>query len=219
MTAPVRRESEETDRLLALSDGVIAIVITLLVLDITVPAVPSGASTDVLPALVLEQWQEFLGFVLSFLVIGLYWVLHRRLFIHIERHEKGVVLLNLLFLLVVAFVPFATALFTEYPNRFGVSFLSGVLALNGLTLAFLWMYASRRSLVEEGLSSRTVAIQAARFLASPMVFLLSIVLAQFDAGIALLSWGLLVPINGVLQSRLVESIEETPTSERPATGP
>ena len=116
-------ESEETDRLVALSDGVIAIAIaiTLLVLEITIPEVPSGNATAALPRLILEQWPDFLAYVLSFLVIGLYWSLHRRTFIYISQHDRGLVWLNLVFLL-VAFIPYGTSLFSRYPSRFGMIF-------------------------------------------------------------------------------------------------
>jgi len=207
MSLPFRRESEETDRLLALSDGVIAIAITLLVLEITVPELPPGAPSPVVQERVLEQWDEYFGYVLSFLVIGLYWTLHRRVFVHIERHDRGVLWLNLLFLLFVAFVPYGTSVFSTYPDRFGVSFIAAVLALTGVSLALLWIYASRRQLLAEGLTSRVVGIQAARFLASPLVFTASIVVATFDPTWAMFTWLLLVPINGALNSRLVESLE------------
>ncbi len=72
MAFSFRQESNETDRLLALSDGVIAIAITLLVLEITVPEIPVGGPLSVLPDLILDQWHEFFGFVLSFLVIASY---------------------------------------------------------------------------------------------------------------------------------------------------
>ena len=207
MALPFRRESEETDRLLALSDGVIAIAITLLVLEISVPELPPGTTSDAIQAVVFDQWNEFVGYTLSFLVIGLYWTLHRRVFVHIEEHNRGVLWLNLLFLLFVAFVPYGTSVFSTYPNRFGISFLAAVLALTGLSLALLWMYASKNRLIEEGLTSRVVTIQATRFLVSPFVFLLSIVVATVDPGWAVLTWLLLVPINAALNSRLVESIE------------
>lgn len=208
MEHPFRRDTDETDRLIALSDGVIAIAITLLVLEITVPSVPPGSSLSVLPALVLEQWHEFVGYVLSFLVIGLYWVLHRKVFIHIEQHDRGLLWLNLLFLLMVAFVPYGTSLFTAYPNQFGISVYAGVLALTGFSLALLWNYASRQDLLEEGLTSRIVLVQEARFFASPLVFILSIAVAAVDPTLAVLTWVLLVPINAVLQSRLADSLEQ-----------
>jgi uncharacterized membrane protein len=213
MPLPFSRESDETDRMLALSDGVIAIAITLLVLEITVPEIPVGSPISVLPSLILEQWHEFFGFVLSFLVIGSYWVNHRRIFIHIERHDKGIAWLNLLFLLMVAFIPFASSVFATYPDQFGTMFLSGTLALTGFTLALLWSYASRKELVEEGLTSRIVKIQAARFLASPIVFVLAIIVTAFDPVFGVLTWLLLIPINAVFQSRLAESLGTVRESE------
>jgi len=207
MATLFRSEADETDRVLALSDGVIAIVITLLVLDLTVPQLPPGSPESALVRLVARQWPEFLGFVLSFWVIGLYWVQHRRTFIHIETHERGVVFLNLLFLLLVSFVPYATSVFTTYPSQFGVTFVSAVLALTGTSLALLWAYASQNDLLGAGLTSRTVTIQAARYLASPLVFGVAILVAVLDAQLAILMWGLLLPLNGALQSRLIESFD------------
>jgi len=83
-----------------------------------------------------------------------------------------------------------------------------VLALTGFSLALLWGYASRKELVKEGLTSRIALIQEARFLASPLVFILSIGVAAVDPMLAVLTWGLLIPINAVLQSRLVDSLEQ-----------
>lgn len=206
MATPFRRESEETDRLLALSDGVIAIAITLLVLDITVPEVPPGTPASAVASLVFEQWNEFVGYVLSFLVVGSYWVLHRRVFVHIEAHDFGVLRLNFLFLLFVAFVPYGTSVFSTYPDQFGVAFYAAVLASTGTSLALLWTYASRKRLLEQGLTSRVVAIQAGRFLASPLVFVASILVASVDATWAMATWLLLFPINWALNSRLFASV-------------
>jgi len=210
MASAFSREADETTRLPALSDGVIAIVITLLVLDITVPELPPDSPSRVVLQSIVAQWPEFLGYVLSFWVIGVYWLLHRRTFTHIECHDHGLVVLNLLFLLLVAFIPYATSVFVTYPGQFGVTFLSVVLALTGLSMALVWIHASRRDLVEEGLTSRTVGIQAARFLASPVVLLLAAAVSLVDARLAILTWLLLIPVNGVLQSRLAESLEESP---------
>jgi len=204
---------DETDRLLALSDGVIAIAITLLVLDITVPDVAPETPHQAIDVLVVDQWREFVGFVLSFLVIGLYWTLHRAVFAHIETHDSGVVWLNLLFLLLVAFVPYGTSVFSTYPSQFGVSFVSLVLGLTGCSLALLWLHASKHQLMKAGITSRFVAIEAARFLATPIVFFVSILVAIVDPTWAVGSWLLLLPINGALNSRLVESLETDSESD------
>lgn len=207
MAADRLYESNETGRLPALSDGVIAIAITLLVLDITVPDLPPGASESAIVAAVLAQGSQFVGYVLSFLTIGLYWTLHRRAFTYIDRHDRGIVWLNLLFLLLVSFVPFATSVFSTVETQVAVAFYAAVLALTGLALAILWMYAGRRRLVNEGLGSRAVVVDAARYLATPAVFALSAAVATVDTRLAIASWLLLLPINGVLQSRLSEAFE------------
>ncbi|WP_327050816.1 TMEM175 family protein [Halomicrococcus gelatinilyticus] len=207
MSKGVERESAETGRLIALSDGVFAIVITLLVLEITVPTLPPGASTSDLPSLVVEQWQEFFGYVLSFLVIGLYWILHRRVFAYVDRHDRPLLWLNLLFLLVVGFLPYATAMFSTYPGRFGVMFYAGAQALTGFVLATTWAYAARKDLVAEGLTSRLVGIQAARFVASPLVFLLSMGVALADPLLAIATWVLLVPVTAFFETRTTAEIE------------
>ena len=211
MTHPLLRETEETDRLVALSDGVVAIAITLLVLEISVPEVPPGTTTAVVRDQFLDRGQQFLGYAVSFLVVGNYWVLHRRVFVQIESHDRGLVWLNLVFLLFVAFVPYGTSVFSTYPSALGVTVMAVVLALTGLSLAALWLYASRSQLLKEGLTSRVVGIQAARFLAPPLVFLGSIAVAAVDPTWAVLSWLLLVPVNGVLSSRLLQSTDPEST--------
>ncbi|KAB1196291.1 MULTISPECIES: TMEM175 family protein [Haloferax] len=219
MASSIRRESQETDRLLALTDGVIAIAITLLVLEITVPEIRPGAPTSVLVELVFEQRHEFFSYVLSFLVIGYYWVLHRRIFIHVEEHDKRVIGYNLLFLLLVAFVPYGTNLFSTYPTQFGVMFYAGVLALTGLTLTLLWFHALRTDILEDGLTSNIVLLQAARLLSSPLVFLLSILVAFFSTSLAIFTWFLVVPINAILESRMVAKFESEQEDAPPAPSP
>ncbi|GKZ12465.1 TMEM175 family protein [Haladaptatus sp. T7] len=207
MSGLLSRETEETERLVTFSDGVFAIAITLLVLDISVPTVPAGEPASVLPTLVFEQWHELFGYVFSFLVIGSYWVLHRRVFLYIEKSDKRLVWLNLLFLLFVAFVPYATSLFTAYPDRFGVMFYAGTLAATGFLLAGLWGHAARTRLVQEGLPPRAMAIRAARFFVSPTVFVLSIGIAFIDPFVAIFSWLLVLPFTALFESRLVNYLE------------
>ncbi|WP_435364499.1 TMEM175 family protein [Haloarchaeobius sp. DYHT-AS-18] len=203
MAKAYESEREETARLVALSDGVIAIAITLLVLDLTVPTITGTATDRALAELVFEQWHELFGYVLSFLVIGLYWVLHRRVFIYVTGHDRRVLWLNLGFLLLVAFLPYATSLFSTYPTtRFGVVFYSVVQAMTGLSLALLWVHAARRHLIAEGLTSPTVLLQAARFLATPTVFLFAALLAFVNPTFGILSWLLVVPVNGFFELRL-----------------
>jgi hypothetical protein len=106
----------QTTRIEAFSDGVIAIAITLLVLEVRVPHVEEGESLwDALRGL----WPSYVGFGLSFVIIGIIWANHHEMFDFITRANRTLVLLNLLFLLCVGFLPFPTALLAEYLGREG----------------------------------------------------------------------------------------------------
>src|SRR5437660_9370808 len=102
-----RSGKPEMDRLMFFSDGVFAIAITLLVLQITVP-IP-GLSEHQLGDALRHLGPKYFGFVLSFLVIGRYWMAHHRVFEYIKRFDMPLVWLNLAFLLLIAFLPFPTA--------------------------------------------------------------------------------------------------------------
>ena len=99
-----------TSRLEAFSDGVFAIAITLLVLEISVP---TGRGNDLWQALG-EQWPSYAGFVLSFFTIGIIWVNHHAAFDWVARTDRSLLFLNLLLLMAVAFIPFTTALMADY---------------------------------------------------------------------------------------------------------
>src|SRR5262245_30258780 len=95
----------ETSRIEAFSDGVFAIAITLLILEIKVPGPEQGRLSTAL----FRQWPSYLAFLLSFVYIGVMWMNHHRMFTHIRRSTDSLLVLNLLLLLGVSVVPFPTA--------------------------------------------------------------------------------------------------------------
>src|SRR5215469_17210406 len=107
---PQREDDEAADegvgRILALSDGVFAIAITLLILEIAIPATTPGAA---LPKALLGLWPRYLAYVLSFVVIARFWVTHHVAFRLIARYDNVLIWLNLLLLMFVSFLPFPTA--------------------------------------------------------------------------------------------------------------
>ena len=130
-------------RLEAFSDGVFSIAITLLVLEI---AVPLAAEKDLLGALA-RIWPSYLGYVISFLTIGWVWIGHAAITSHMERADGLFLRLNLLLLLVVAFLPFPTRLMADYlgnsqPERVAVVFYGIVLLTIAALVSVLWRYAS-----------------------------------------------------------------------------
>src|SRR5215216_2503570 len=138
-------DTRELDRIIFFSDAVFAIVMTLLILDIQVPSIPADLVSTELPRQVLDLWPKFFSYVLSFLVIGTYWLAHHGTYRYIESYDRGLMWLNLLFLLTISFVPFPTALLGEYgEQQFAVVLYALSLAIPRLLLALIWWYAIRR---------------------------------------------------------------------------
>lgn len=140
---------ESAGRLEAFSDGVFAIAITLLILEIKVPVETEGVLlTDQLLAL----WPSYLAFLTSFATIGIMWINHHGLFRHMQSADHWLMVINLLLLLGVTFVPFPTALLAEHITKsdanIAAMFYSGTFVYIALTFNLLHAYASRAKLLE-----------------------------------------------------------------------
>ena len=128
-------------RLVAFSDGVFAITITLLVLEIR----PPTGDGSLLHGLV-ELWPSYLAYAVTFLFIGQVWANHHVMFDHIRAADRAVLLLNTLLLMVVAFLPFATSVLAEAlrsgdDQRTAVVFYAIAFAVTALTFNAVWQYA------------------------------------------------------------------------------
>lgn len=140
------------DRLKALADGVFAIVMTLLILELGIPTVEAAEETGLGEAL-REMWPEFLGYVLSFLVLGIFWLIHHMLFDSIKWYDTTLVWLNIVFLLIAALLPFTTGLFAVH----GATTITAVIYGLNMLLLFdlgwaIWTYVTaNRRLVEADL--------------------------------------------------------------------
>jgi TMEM175 potassium channel family protein len=189
------------DRLLFFSDAVFAIAITFLALDLRLPAGETGhhvADAALWPALG-ELWPKYLSFLVSFMVIGLYWQGHHRMFRLINRFDDRLVWINLLFLLCIVVIPFPTTVLGEHGNApAAVILYAGVLALTGLLQAAMWLYATHHSrlvdtTLEASLYRHLVRVVTARMLVAPLVFLASMALARLSPDWAKYGWILIAP--------------------------
>jgi uncharacterized membrane protein len=136
-------------RLEAFSDGVFAIAITLLVLEIAVPAASEG---DLLTA-VIELWPSYLGYLISFATIGALWLGHTAVTHYLHAVDAGLLRLNLLLLLVVAFIPFPTGLLAENieepaNERVAATIYGGTLLAASIVLSAVWRYALSAGLID-----------------------------------------------------------------------
>lgn len=115
----IAEEIEERDlgRIMAFTDGVIAVAITLLVLNIEVPELPAGAGEPELVEALYDLLPSLAAYLLSFALIGRFWVLHHRLFETLRAFDSTLMVLNLLFLALIALMPFATDLSDRYGKQ------------------------------------------------------------------------------------------------------
>lgn len=181
------------ERLVFFSDAVFAIAITLLALEIRLPITAEHLTNAELLQALQSIGSSYLSYVLSFLVIGIFWIGHHRRFSFIEHYDSGLLLLNMLLLMGVAFIPFPTSVISEYGNQTATIFYAAVMSAIGLTSSLIWWYASSRRLISPNLDTHTIRRETLRGLTIPTIFLLSIALAFINDDLAKLFWLLLLP--------------------------
>ncbi len=138
------------DRVEMLSDGVFAIVVTLLILELRVPSISESASGSDLWMALLSMKNKFFGFILSFIFVINLWFSHNVLFKMLIRIDNTILWLNNFFLLLVCFVPFPTALIGEYPDNPVAMMLFGVdWILIPIMIYWIGGYALRKKFISE----------------------------------------------------------------------
>lgn len=185
-------------RLLALSDGVFAFALTFLAVTILLPQV-SGTVPPSLPAYLRRLEPAFVGYLLSFFVVGAWWNTHHRLFSSIVRYDQRLVRLNSLFLLVISVTPFLVSLLFAYSasgwgqssasSRDAVIIYAVVQALGGCALLGIWRHATAgHRLVRPTLSAEWIRATESRELVTVLTFASSIAIAFVSPLLAELVW-------------------------------
>ena len=187
-TQHMRQSNDDrgTGRIEAFSDGVIAVAITLLILDIHVPNVKA----ELLQAL-LSQWPNYLGYVTSFLVITIFWANHHNMFRHIQQVDYALLIINAFFLMCIAFIPFVTSLLTKYitsptEQHTAAIVYGATLLLNGILFNSIWWYAVwKRRLVRSDLDAQAVQRLTRGYLFGLPFYALAIVLSLINVELSL----------------------------------
>jgi uncharacterized membrane protein len=175
----------EPARVLALSDGVFAILITLLVLEIHVPELTQGHSLN---QALREIRPSLVAFVISFILAGMYWVGHRDLFALIRRTDRGLVWLNILYLLPLCLLPFGAGLLGRYDQEPVALRIYGLLLVAiAVMRVVIWLYAtSRPHLLWRPLDDRQRRAGLTINLYPGLVYLLAFLVAKSAPGLSLL---------------------------------
>ena len=170
-----QHDSVTTNRLEAFSDGVFAIAATLLILNVVEPAGPLGQG-------LLHIWASYVAYAVSFITIGVIWINHHGVMAQIAKVDRLFLLVNVIFLMLIAFIPFPTRLLAEHIMGEGAqaAALAYGITLTGTAIMFnvMWQYAAHdKRLLRENASERAVRGITRSYLPGPFIYLVATVSA------------------------------------------
>lgn len=198
-------------RVEALSDGVFAVAMTLLVFGFRA----GGISAAALRSTLLHLWPQLLAYILSFIIVGVYWVAHHTHFHFIARVNRTLLWFNNLFLMIVAFIPFPASLLGEYPDsQVSIVVYAGTLVCANTFLALTWFYASRAGLLHSGLPAR-FRRYTLRVTSAPILVYIAAIAVSFASRKISLALFAVVPAFFIIPHRLVADEVEKATNAQP----
>ncbi len=208
MQGPKHKESRldfQLERFSFFSDGVFAIAITLLIIEIKVPVLHGGTTDDALWHSLSDMSLKFLGFLISFAVVGHYWSVHHRIFGYLQKYNNALLWINLAFLCSVVLLPFSSGLLGEYSSDLNLFVPYTVyvanICLTGLMNCLLWIYISnpKKQFLTHTLSKARIRLGVYRSLVIPLVFVVSLMVVFISPVVSrfipliipvILHWGL-----------------------------
>ncbi len=198
------RKEFQLDRLILFSDAVFAIAITLLVIEIKIPEIHSDVSDKALLHELGHLIPKFVGFIVSFMLIGIYWTVHHRMFGFVTNFNKKLLLLNLFFLFFVALMPFSTGFYSEYAGsdlfkkqlKVPMTFYVLNFCMVGFINYIMWTYISnpKNKLADPPIDPLTARLAKLRALVVPCVFLAMLPIAYFANVIFAVYVPMMIPI-------------------------
>jgi uncharacterized membrane protein len=146
-----QNEGLSTHRLEALTDGIFAFAMTLLVLNFNVPKAIKGIGSKELSDIILSQSDRFQNYFMSFALLAIFWLVNQQIFHHIKKTDGKHIWMNILTLMFVVFIPFSTSLISEYPDRISGEFFFALnIFLISASIQLGWIYANwERRLVKD----------------------------------------------------------------------
>jgi uncharacterized membrane protein len=190
-------------RIETLCDGVLAIAMTLMIFNIRVPEMPREQAGSRLAGELFQLWPRFVVYVVSFVMLGIYWVGHHNQFHYIRRTDRVLLWINIVFLMFVTLIPFSTALMGQYPSqRLSVDIYAITLILVGISLYIHWWYAtSSHRLVDEELDPQLITLAKRRIIRAPVILLLAVAVSFFSVKLSVILCAI-VPIVYIVPGRI-----------------
>ncbi len=185
-----------THRIEALTDGIFAIAMTLLVLTLDIPEAKTELIQTVeLHRMLIGQMHKFFNYALSFLLLAIFWVKHHQQFHFIKRTNRKHLWINIVTLMFIALIPFSTSLIGDYnDDRVAEFFFASNLFIIGMLFLWNWVYATKgHRLVDRSLDQQRIALWKKRGAVIPLVSLLAMVLSLTNPQFTFYAY-LLIPI-------------------------
>jgi uncharacterized membrane protein len=186
---PDTGDIKETSRIEAFSDGVFAIAITLLILDVHVPTDLPTPTNGALASALLQQWKVYIAYLMSFGVILVMWVNHHKIFTLVRRTDQAFLFWNGLLLMLVSIVPFPTSVLARYFGGPASRTAAAVYAGHGflISLAFqgVWRHATRHERLLMPGARAEVARLTSRYRFGPLMYAVTFALAFVSAWVSI----------------------------------
>jgi uncharacterized membrane protein len=194
----------QLERIILFSDAVFAIAITLLVIEIKIPEIHEDVSDKALMHSLGHLAPKFIGFLVSFMLIGLYWSIHHRMFGFVTSYDRRLLVLNLAFLFFIALMPFSTGFYSEYAGpelfrkqlKIPLTFYVLNFAAAGFINYFMWRHITnaKNKLAEPAIDPMVAKMAKARALIVPCIFLLMMAVAYTTNVLIAVYIPMLIPI-------------------------
>ena len=191
------------EHVISFSDAIYAFSITFMAISIQIPNLQENLTqTQVIDRLMGELGLRFTIYVISFFVIGAYWISYHHIFNHIVGSHGVIVWLNLVFLFLITLIPFAVDLQVDYSSYHVIFILYAmVLTAAGLSLTIIWLYARKNRLVDKSLNhteKKHIFLESALL---PAVFAISILVSVIDLQAAFYFWLAIIPAKIIIRKK------------------
>jgi uncharacterized membrane protein len=194
------------DHVISFADAIFAFSITFMAISIHIPEIAQNLNQAQVIEKLLESIPEFEIYVVSFFVIGLYWISYHQIFNHVVGSHSTTTWLTLVFLFFITLIPLATNLQIGY-GHYQIVFALYALALTiaGSLLTITWLHATKNKLIDENMTYNEIHRISLESILFPVVFLLSIFVSFIDLRIAHYFWIMIVPAKIIVRNKYYHS--------------
>jgi uncharacterized membrane protein len=183
------------NRIEALSDGIFAIVMTLLILEIHAPELPAKAANVVVLPELIKLWPKFVAYFVSFVSLGVFWIGHHKMYHAVRSVDSVLLWLNILFFMFVSMLPFSTSLLNAFPHtQVAPLFFGANLAGIGWLLWAQWAYtAARSNMLSTFVSRESFNAVKSRMFMIPLATTFTVLICFWSVKISLAIYLMLLP--------------------------